>query len=227
MNKMLGSIMLVGALLVSGAGAGEPLTIGTTAPDPLRLPPLDSPITQEALFGGIGRDWAALGITDEANTLVVALDAPSPAPSSPSIGFQANNTGARVAVKQEFSTWSDLTAMFRPSRWMSPFAAGGTLSWLNYKAWRDEPGRTGKVLLGEAIVVGAGYAIYEATRSSDSDSDSGGDTASAPSKTSSTSSSRSRSSSSSGGGSSSGGSSSGGSTGVGDAGGGDGYEKPW
>jgi len=73
----------------------------------------------------------------------------------------ANNGGAVVGVSKEFSTWSDLTAMFRPSRWGSPFREGGSLSWLNYKAWANVPGRTGKVLLGEAIVIGTTIAIIE------------------------------------------------------------------
>jgi hypothetical protein len=37
------------------------------------------------------------------------------------------------------------------------------LSWLNYHAWADEPGRTTKVLAGEAIVIGtAWWLIAEA-----------------------------------------------------------------
>jgi hypothetical protein len=66
-----------------------------------------------------------------------------------------------VATKQA-STWSDMTALFRPSRWAHPIAAGGTLSWLNYNAWADEPGRTTKVLAGEVIVLGSTYFLLEA-----------------------------------------------------------------
>ncbi len=82
-----------------------------------------------------------------------------------SLFVRATASGATVGVVHRFSTWSDMTALFRPSRWRHPIRAGGTLSWLNPKAWRDEPGRTGKVLLGEAIILGAGYAIYESSRS--------------------------------------------------------------
>jgi hypothetical protein len=66
-----------------------------------------------------------------------------------------------VAVK-EASTWSDMTAMFRPSRWRHPIAEGGTLSWLNYKAWAAAPGRTVKVLAGELITLGGTYYVLEA-----------------------------------------------------------------
>jgi hypothetical protein len=83
------------------------------------------------------------------------------AAESPGIIFTANNNGVTVGVQHEFSTWSDMTAIFRPSRWSSPFKDGGSLSWLTIGAWADAPGRTAKVLLGEAIVVGAGVAIAE------------------------------------------------------------------
>jgi hypothetical protein len=55
-----------------------------------------------------------------------------------------------------------MTAMFRPSRWRHPIAKGGTLSWLNYKAWSAAPGRTAKVLAGEVITLGSTYYILEA-----------------------------------------------------------------
>lgn len=82
--------------------------------------------------------------------------------AGPSIGLHAAEGGIQVGVKQEFSTWSDLTAMFRPSRWKNPFREGGSLSWLNYKAWGNAPARTGKVFLGEAIVAGAVVAVASA-----------------------------------------------------------------
>lgn len=88
------------------------------------------------------------------------------------IVFQAAGAGsgasASVGVSQEFSTWSDLTAMFRPSRWHNPFREGGSLSWFNYKAWANVPGRTAKILLGEAIVIGGAYAIIDSSSSSHS-----------------------------------------------------------
>lgn len=73
----------------------------------------------------------------------------------------ASATPEGAAVGAKFSTWSDVTAAFRPSRWGHPFAQGGTLSWLNYGAWRDAPGRTTKVIVGELLVVGATYAVID------------------------------------------------------------------
>jgi hypothetical protein len=67
-----------------------------------------------------------------------------------------------VVAAKEASTWSDMTAMFRPSRWRHPIAEGGTLSWLNYKAWAAAPGRTVKILAGELITLGGTYYILEA-----------------------------------------------------------------
>ena len=66
-------------------------------------------------------------------------------------------TAGDGAVAAKASTWSDMTAILRPSRWAHPIVAGGTLSWLNYNAWSDEPGRTTKVLAGEAIVIGTAW----------------------------------------------------------------------
>jgi hypothetical protein len=67
--------------------------------------------------------------------------------------------GAGVA---KASTWSDMTAIFRPARWAHPIAVGGTLSWLNYHAWADAPGRTTKVLAGEVIIIGTAYWLIGA-----------------------------------------------------------------
>ena len=36
---------------------------------------------------------------------------------------------------------------------------GGAISWLSPRSWRDEPGRTAKVLLGEAVVIGTVVAV--------------------------------------------------------------------
>jgi hypothetical protein len=189
MNKMMGSVMIVGALLASGAGASEP-DAGDSVRDAWRLQFADSGVTRSALFADDNRDWSA-GDGRSEGLLLADLNAPVPR-SSRSGGHQhASNAdylkcpkcgtversslfvaatagGAMVGVTHNFSTWSDMTALFRPSRWRNPLRPGGSLSWMNYKSWRDEPGRTGKVLLGEVIVVGAGYAIYEATKSSGS-----------------------------------------------------------
>ncbi len=87
--------------------------------------------------------------------------------SAPEVFVQATPSGGSVGVQQNFSSWSDLTAMFRPSRWKNPIAEGGSLSWLNYNAWASVPGRTGKVLLGEAAVAGVLFFIIDASNNDD------------------------------------------------------------
>jgi hypothetical protein len=79
----------------------------------------------------------------------------------PGLYIQADPDVITVGVAYSFSSWSDLTALFRPSRWSSPFMPGGALSWLNVQAWRNDAGQTARILLGELVVVGAGYAILE------------------------------------------------------------------
>jgi len=76
----------------------------------------------------------------------------------PHISATAGDSEVMVGVTTEFSTWKDLFSIFYPSRWAHPFQAGGTLSWLNYRAWIEVPGRTFKVLAGEVIIAGATYA---------------------------------------------------------------------
>lgn len=58
----------------------------------------------------------------------------------------------------EFSSVGDFVALVSPSRWKSPVATGGSLSWINPLAWSDDAGRTGRILLGEAVIVG-GVAV--------------------------------------------------------------------
>ncbi len=80
-----------------------------------------------------------------------------------------------VGVK--FSKWSDATALFRPSRWATPFKTGGLLSWLNPVAWKEAPARTGMVLLGEVVVIGgvaAGVSAMDSGGGSSSSSGGGG-----------------------------------------------------
>jgi len=86
--------------------------------------------------------------------------------SGPRVSAAGSGGAVGLGVHNEFSTWSDLTAMFRPSRWRHPLQVGGSLSWLNFRAWSQEPARTGTVLLGEAIVIGTAYLIYDSNRSS-------------------------------------------------------------
>jgi hypothetical protein len=70
----------------------------------------------------------------------------------------ATEGGSYAEVGVSFSTVGDFTALVNPYRWSNPVQTGGTLSWLNPGAWSDDAGRTGRVLLGEAVIVG-GVAI--------------------------------------------------------------------
>lgn len=68
---------------------------------------------------------------------------------------QATEYGQYAEIGVEFSSVGDFMAILSPKRWKSPIATGGTLSWVNPMAWGDDPGRTGRILLGEAVLVGA------------------------------------------------------------------------
>jgi hypothetical protein len=77
--------------------------------------------------------------------------------------------GAHYAeVGVEFSTTGDFFALFAPSRWKSPIKTGGSLSWVNPSAWSEDAGRTGRILLGEAVVVGAVAGVAAASGGGDS-----------------------------------------------------------
>lgn len=79
-------------------------------------------------------------------------------------------SGAHYAeVGVEFSTAGDFFALVSPTRWKSPVKTGGSLSWLNPSAWSDDAGRTGRILLGEAVIIGGTVAIVAAASSSDDD----------------------------------------------------------
>jgi hypothetical protein len=67
---------------------------------------------------------------------------------------RATEYGQYAEVGVEFSSVGDFAALFSPKRWSSPIATGGSLSWLNPVAWSDDAGRTGRILIGEAVVVG-------------------------------------------------------------------------
>ena len=71
---------------------------------------------------------------------------------------QATESGQYAEVGVEFTSWGDFVALVSPTRWSSPIATGGSLSWLNPAAWGEDSGRTGRILLGEAVIVG-GVAI--------------------------------------------------------------------
>jgi hypothetical protein len=88
----------------------------------------------------------------------------------------ANDYGQYAEIGVEFSSVGDFVALVSPSRWKSPIATGGTLSWLNPVAWSEDPGRTGRILIGEAVVVGGAVAVAAAGGGSGGSSSSGGDT---------------------------------------------------
>ncbi len=74
---------------------------------------------------------------------------------------RATEYGQYAEIGVEFSSVGDFAALFSPKRWGSPIATGGSLSWLNPVAWSDDAGRTGRILIGEAVVVG-GVAVAAA-----------------------------------------------------------------
>lgn len=98
----------------------------------------------------------------------------SKGPSIVSSG-QATETGQYAEVGVEFTSWGDFVALVSPSRWSSPIATGGSLSWLNPVAWSEDSGRTGRILLGEAVVVG-GVVVAAVGSSRDDDSSSSSST---------------------------------------------------
>lgn len=83
---------------------------------------------------------------------------------------QSTESGHYAEVGVSFTTWGDFVAMVSPTRWSSPIATGGSLSWLNPVAWSDDAGRTGRILLGEAVIVGGVVAAAVASDSGGSDS---------------------------------------------------------
>lgn len=66
----------------------------------------------------------------------------------------ATESGSYAEVGVSFSNVGDFTALVNPNRWKNPVKTGGSLSWVNPVAWSDDAGRTGRILLGEAVIVG-------------------------------------------------------------------------
>ena len=92
-------------------------------------------------------------------------------------GGYSNEYESYAEVGIKFSSLGDFAAVVSPNRWKSPLKTGGSLSWVNPIAWSDDAGRTGRILLGEAVVVG-GVAIAVSGGSGGGDSgggDSGAD----------------------------------------------------
>ena len=108
------------------------------------------------------------------------VSAPDGAGGPKLVGSSVSTESAQYAeVGVEFSSMGDFVALVSPARWKSPLKAGGSLSWINPAAWRADPGRTGRILLGEAVMVG-GVAAAAGGGSADgggavSSSDDGGD----------------------------------------------------
>jgi len=81
---------------------------------------------------------------------------------------QATEYGQYAEIGVEFSSVGDFVAFVSPKRWKSPIATGGSLSWVNPVAWSDDPGRTGRILLGQAVVVGGAVAVASSGGGGDS-----------------------------------------------------------
>lgn len=92
-------------------------------------------------------------------------------PSLVSSGY-ATESGQYAEIGVQFTTSGDFLALFAPSRWRSPIRTGGTLSWLNPVAWSDDAKQTGRILAGQAILVGGAAAAFSG--GSDGGSSSGG-----------------------------------------------------
>jgi len=90
-------------------------------------------------------------------------------PRGPRIVSSGRSNGYEqyTEVGVEFSSMGDFVALVSPSRWKSPIATGGTLSWLNPAAWSDDAGRTGRIFLGQAMVVGGVVVAASAGGGSD------------------------------------------------------------
>ena len=86
---------------------------------------------------------------------------------------RATEYGQYAEIGVEFSSAGDFAALFSPKRWKSPITTGGSLSWLNPVAWSDDAGRTGRILLGEAVVVGGIAVAAAAAGGGDGGGDSG------------------------------------------------------
>jgi hypothetical protein len=101
-------------------------------------------------------------------------------PRGPKLVASGHTTeyGQYAEVGVEFSSVGDFVAIVSPSRWKSPIATGGSLSWVNPMAWSDDAGRTGRILIGEAVIVGG--VVVAAAGGGGGGSDGGGGTSGGP-----------------------------------------------
>ncbi len=85
------------------------------------------------------------------------------AQASPGAAGSGGSGAAVVQTSVEHGGFgSDVTALFRFSRWRRPLAPGGIICWVNPKVWGSEPYRALTVLAGEALLVAGVYAVVEA-----------------------------------------------------------------
>jgi hypothetical protein len=82
----------------------------------------------------------------------------------------ANGSGQYAEVGLQFSTPGDFVALFSFPRWKSPVDTGGCLSWVNPLAWKEDGARTGRILFGQAVLVGGAVAVASADVDIDSSS---------------------------------------------------------
>ena len=101
---------------------------------------------------------------------------PPNGPKGPEIvsASRSTETGHYAEVGVQFTSMGDFFALAVPTRWLSPIKTGGTLSWLNPKAWSEDAGRTSRILIGEAALVGG--VVFAVTTGSDVDVGSSGST---------------------------------------------------
>jgi hypothetical protein len=92
----------------------------------------------------------------------------------------ATESGHYAEVGVQFTNTGDFFALFSPNRWKNPVRTGGSLSWLNPVAWSDDAGRTGRILLGDALLVGGVAAAAIAAGDSGGSGDSSSTGASPP-----------------------------------------------
>lgn len=88
----------------------------------------------------------------------------------------STESGQYAEIGVEFSSVGDFFSFVSPSRWKSPLATGGSLSWINPGAWSEDAGRTGRILIGEAVVVGGVALAASGGGGGSSDGGTSGDT---------------------------------------------------
>ncbi len=120
------------------------------------LPGLAAPLSMADIIDDYGDLDTRLGIASTARKPVYL------AQGSRSRPHQISASGGHtVRIAADYSFSSDISALFRPSRWRRPLRPGGIISWVNPRAWHREPYRTATVLMGEVLFIGISYGLYE------------------------------------------------------------------